>query len=139
ERPSGSRDPFGIRRSMNGILKILIDLPELTGLDRFISLEELADAARFVSGSDTAPQVWELDDLIAYYAFWLDRLHRVLEQRGFDPRNVRAVLWDRQAKSLDWLKPLEARLKLEALPTVVRTPEFKQLATAFKRVRNISK
>jgi glycyl-tRNA synthetase beta chain len=139
ERPSGSRDPFGIRRAMNGAIKTMIDLPELTGLDRLVSLGELAEAARRSGDPQGGSQEWDLKDLIAYSIFWFERLHRILEQRGFDARNVRAVLWDRQNKSLDQLKPLEARLKLEALPTVTNTTEFKQLATAFKRVRNIAR
>ena len=32
EKPTGSRDPFGLRRQAHGIFKILVDLPELTGL-----------------------------------------------------------------------------------------------------------
>ena len=34
ERPTGSRDPFGLRRQAQGVVKILVDLPELTGVDR---------------------------------------------------------------------------------------------------------
>ena len=33
ERPTGSRDPYGLRRAAQGIVRILVDLPELTGLD----------------------------------------------------------------------------------------------------------
>jgi glycyl-tRNA synthetase beta chain len=140
ERPTGSRDPFGMRRAMNGVMKILIDLPELTGLDNFISLDELVRAAAGPFGTAEEPfKNWEPTNVIAYFSFWLDRLQRILEQRGFDVRNVRAVLWERQGKTFEWLKPLEARLKLEALPVVVNTPEFRQLAVAFKRVRNIAR
>src|SRR5689334_24696512 len=34
ERPTGSRDPFAIRRSGQGAVRILMDLPELTGINR---------------------------------------------------------------------------------------------------------
>ena len=34
ERATGSRDPFGLRRQMHGIVRILMDLPELTGIER---------------------------------------------------------------------------------------------------------
>ena len=33
ERPTGSRDPFGLRRAAQGVARLLVDLPELTGLD----------------------------------------------------------------------------------------------------------
>src|SRR3954447_21747871 len=34
ERPTGSRDPLGLRRQAQGAVKILADLPELTGINR---------------------------------------------------------------------------------------------------------
>ena len=67
--------------------------------------------------------------------FLLERLRYVLEQRGFDARNVRAVTHG----NLDDLSPLLARRKLEVLPEFTSSPEFNQLATAFKRVRNIAR
>jgi glycyl-tRNA synthetase beta chain len=134
ERASGSRDPFGLRRAMNGVLRILLDLPDLTGRHNFISLGTLADLAHEpFAGEGVSP------DLIAYYSLWLDRLNHVLVDRGFDSRNVRAVLWERSGKTLNWLNPLEARLKLEALPSITSSLEFRQLATAFKRVKNIAR
>src|SRR6185503_10849249 len=33
ERPTGSRDPLGLRRQAQGAVKILADLPELTGIE----------------------------------------------------------------------------------------------------------
>src|SRR5205823_8145951 len=41
ERPTGSRDPLGVRRLGNGVLKILIDLEQLTGSDRAPKLGDL--------------------------------------------------------------------------------------------------
>src|SRR5689334_4655762 len=41
ERPTGSRDPLGLRRQAQGIVKILADLPELTGLDLRLELGPL--------------------------------------------------------------------------------------------------
>src|SRR5262249_11854475 len=32
EKPTGSRDPFGLRRAAQGAFKILVDLPELCGI-----------------------------------------------------------------------------------------------------------
>ena len=63
--------------------------------------------------------------------FLLERLRHVLEQRGFDARNVRAVTHG----DFDALNPLIARRKLEVLPEFTSSADFKQLATAFKRVR----
>lgn len=118
EKPTGSRDPFGLRRAAHGVLRILVDLPELTGLAAAPSLSSLLPA-----GADGF-----------LHDFMVERLRYVLEQRGYDARNVRAVTHAGSATS-----PLVARRKLEALPAVVQTPAFQQLATAFKRVRNIAR
>jgi glycyl-tRNA synthetase beta chain len=71
----------------------------------------------------------------ALETFLIERLRYVLEQRGFDPRNVRAVTHGH----VDDISPLLARRKLEVLPEFVGSPDFTQLATAFKRVRNIAR
>jgi len=118
EKPTGSRDPFGLRRAAHGVIRILVDLPELTGLTAAPSLASLLPA-----GPDGF-----------LHEFMTERLRYVLEQRGYDARNVRAVTHEGAATS-----PLVARRKLEALPAVVQTPAFQQLATAFKRVRNIAR
>ena len=118
EKPTGSRDPFGLRRAAHGVIRILVDLPELTGLTAAPSLADLLPP-----GADGF-----------LHEFMTERLRYVLEQRGYDPRNVRAVTHAGSATS-----PLVARRKLEALPAVLQTPAFQQLAVAFKRVRNIAR
>lgn len=128
ERPTGSRDPYGLRRAAQGIVRILVDLPELTGLDLRLSLGRLIDAVRYVNPSATV-----LDDSL--WSFLTDRVRFVLEQRGYDGRNVRAVT---HGPSAD-IVPLAARRKLETLPEFTESAEFRQLAVLFKRVKNIAK
>lgn len=120
ERPTGSRDPLGLRRAAQGIIRILVDLPEFTGLTAAPALSALVPAP---AGGDAF-----------LHDFVVERLRYLLEQRGYDARNVRAVTHAGIETS-----PLVARRKLEALPEVVETPAFQQLATAFKRVRNIAR
>jgi glycyl-tRNA synthetase beta chain len=119
ERPTGSRDPYGLRRAAQGVVRILVDLPELTGLDLRLTLADLV--------SEPA------DD--AFWSFMADRVRFVLEQRGYDPRNVRAVTHGDPAQ----VSPLVAKRKLETLPEFTESGDFKQLAGLFKRVRNIAK
>ncbi len=101
------------------MIRILVDLPELTGLTAAPSLASLLPTGA-------------ADGFL--HEFMTERLRYVLEQRGYDSRNVRAVTHAGSGTS-----PLVARRKLEALPAVVQTPAFQQLATAFKRVRNIAR
>jgi glycyl-tRNA synthetase beta chain len=121
EKPTGSRDPFGLRRQAHGLIKVLVDLPELTGIDRAVTIGHVVD----LTGEGAA----------TLRPFLLERIRYVLEQRGFDARNVRAVTHGEVAA----LSPLIARRKLDVLPEFTSSPEFTQLATAFKRVRNIAR
>jgi glycyl-tRNA synthetase beta chain len=119
ERPTGSRDPYGLRRAAQGIVRILVDLPELTGLDLPLTIGGIMQG--------------DVDD--ALRTFMVERLRYVLEQRGYDPRNVRAVTHS----EVTALSPLTAKRKLEVLPEFTESAEFRQLAILFKRVKNIAK
>ena len=133
ERPTGSRDPFGLRRQAHGLFKMLVDLP---GADGALGAADARRAGRR-GGGGVRPVTTPLDEAAARrcYAFLLDRARYVLEQRGFDVRNVRAVL---RGPAAGCISPLDAQRMLEVLPEFTGTPEFQQLATAFKRVKNIA-
>jgi glycyl-tRNA synthetase beta chain len=126
ERPTGSRDPLGLRRQAQGIVKILADLPELTGLAPRLRIGTLLDRAGAAFGDhDRGPLL----------SFMADRLAYLLEQRGYDVRNVRAVLHGDVAQ----VSPLEARLKLEALAHMGGSEALLGVAALLKRVKNITK
>jgi len=133
EKPTGSRDPFGLRRQAHGLLKVLLDLHALTGLPARPRLAELLEeaAAAFAPLNE-----WPQEHRAALHAFLLERYRYVLEQRGFDVRNVRAVL---QESGFDALSPADALGRLEALPEFTSSPDFQKLAVAFKRVKNIAR
>jgi glycyl-tRNA synthetase beta chain len=133
EKPTGSRDPFGLRRQAHGVFKILVDLPALTGASARPQLQTLlAEAARPFAALDQ----WPAETRQAMDGFLLDRFRYVLEQRGFDVRNVRAVL---QENRFAQLNPADALKRLEALPEFTVSPDFQKLAVAFKRVKNIAR
>jgi glycyl-tRNA synthetase beta chain len=128
ERPTGSRDPLGLRRQAQGAVKILADLPELTGLDARLAIGPLLARASEPFGG--------LGDAAApLHTFMSDRLGYLLEQRGYDVRNVRAVLHG----GIERTSPLDARLKLEALAQMSGSEALLGVATLLKRVKNISK
>ena len=183
EKPTGSRDPLGIRRQAQGLLRILIDLPELTGLDVRVAVGKiLAPARRMHARDDWSKVYWALDrkwvdgrsvkgieedtglgrervrELLEEHQsevrqftakagwtgyglksrpvdFLLERLRYILEERGFDRRNVRAVTH----QPLDEIGPLDASRKLQVLPEFTETADFQTLATLFKRVKNIAR
>jgi glycyl-tRNA synthetase beta chain len=117
EKVSGSRDPYGLRRQMHGIVRILMDLPELTGVDREIGLPSLLSSG---VPADLA-------------TFATERVRYALEQRGFPLEVVRAA-----TASAD-VRPLRARRVAEALRALRASEDFQALAVLFKRVKNIAK
>jgi glycyl-tRNA synthetase beta chain len=133
ERPTGSRDPLALRRQAHGVLRLLLDLKALTGVDASPSLGSLVDAARATIGDGVQPAD---DSMPALEAFLRERLGFALQQRGATPRNVRAVVGQR---ALADLRPADLELNLRELAEFSETPGFRKLAEAFKRVRNIAR
>lgn len=128
ERATGSRDPFGLRRQVQGAIRVLLDLPELTGLQHEVSLGAvLAQAAAGLPGA-AAPEEGSATD-----EFVRDRLRYALEQRGFPIEIARA------ATSAGDVRPLRARRIAEALQAMRASEDFQALAGLFKRVKNIAR
>ena len=140
ERPTGTRDPYGLRRQAHGLLKVLVDLPELTGVEAPVSLASLRQQARAALDACVEPGVKlptataeEDADLTTFLA---ERLRYLFQQRGFSYDEVNAVAGARRGFVGD---PYDTRLRLEALRRVRTSPDFEALAVAFKRVKNLSR
>ena len=129
ERGTGSRDPFGLRRQMHGIVRILMDLPELVGVNLEIGLRGLVDRA--ARGIPPAAGVW---DGGVVEAFAQERVRFVLEHRGLPGDVVGGAM----AGSGDVI-PLRARRVAEALQALRTSADFQALAVLFKRVKNIAR
>jgi glycyl-tRNA synthetase beta chain len=129
EKVTGSRDPFGLRRQMHGIVRILMDLPELTGIGKELGLRDLIAAAErgfqhLGAESVVAPTV----------AFAHERVRYAIEQRGSTIEIVRGAT----SSSRD-VVPLRARRVAAALQQIRASEDFQALAVLFKRVKNIAK
>ncbi len=112
--PTGSKDPFALRRAAYGIIRILVEgeLP--------LSLRELCAMA---GAGENAPALEE---------FFVERLRYYLrEVRGYRHDEVQAVL------STSSEQPLEAAARAEAIAKVRPTENFELLAAGFKRISNI--
>ncbi|CAN5424505.1 MAG: glycine--tRNA ligase subunit beta [Acidobacteria bacterium] len=130
ERATGSRDPFGLRRQVQGVVRLLMDLPALTGLDQEIALGPLLDRAA-AEAPDTAAPWAEVSQ--AAEAFALERVRFVLEHRGAPAEVARA------ATTSASVSPLRARRIAEAIQGMRGSDDFQALAVLFKRVKNITK
>jgi glycyl-tRNA synthetase beta chain len=124
--PSGSSDPFGLRRAAMGIAKILIEgeLP--------LSLSAaIARAARNLAAMPPGIEVSaEVEKQVTEF-IW-DRARFVLKERaGFAYDEVNAAF----AAGADDL--LDAARRVAALHKIRRTKNFEPLAVSFKRIRKI--
>lgn len=137
EQPTGTRDPFALRRAAQGLVKVLVDLPELTGSATPIPLDALvAEAVRGYAGTPELAQ--GVDAARApLEAFLVDRLRFLFERRGVKADEIAAVLPEGQ--TLSGLAPLGVRQRLEALRAVRPSADFEPLAVLFKRATNIVK
>ena len=127
EKPTGSRDPFGLRRAAQGIVRILVDVR--TG----VSLAGLVDQA--FAGYTRTLQVQNDGWRAAVFEFMAERQDHLLERRGFKYDEIRAVIPEFRIG----LKPYDTLKRVEALAQVRRAKEFEALAILFKRVKNITK
>ena len=130
ERATGSRDPFGLRRQTQGAVRILMDLPQLTGIDREVWLGPLLARAAAHAPDSTGP--WTAEAAQAALAFAVERVRFALEQRGFPAEVVRAATPDGD------ISPLRARRVAEAIQGIRASEDFQALAVLFKRVKNIA-
>ncbi|MGA2038985.1 MAG: glycine--tRNA ligase subunit beta [Bryobacteraceae bacterium] len=110
--PTGSRDPFALRRAAQGVVKILVE----GKID--IDLAPLVN-----DGTNGAKALAEfLQDRIRYY---------FKDVRGFQYDEVNAAM----AAGWSNLADLEARLV--RIRDLRSSPDFEPLAASFKRIRNI--
>jgi glycyl-tRNA synthetase beta chain len=126
--PSGSKDPFALRRQANGIVKVIAEkkLP--------LRLSELMrDARAGYQGSD--PEKKFVDDAKfseSLRTFFRERLEFYLKDVcGYAYDVVKAVL------AADAEDVVDALARAEAVKQVMHMPEFLAIGAACKRMRNI--
>jgi glycyl-tRNA synthetase beta chain len=127
-QPTGSKDPFALRRQANGIVKIIVEhkLP--------LDLRMLFQVALVgYKGSEAEKKFTQLDKYSeSIAAFFRERLEFYLRDvRGFAYDEVNAVLatgTDRVADALD---------RVQAVSEVRKSADFEPISIAFKRIKNI--
>jgi glycyl-tRNA synthetase beta chain len=124
--PSGSSDPFALRRAALGIVKILLERKLPLSISAAISAaaKSLREQRPPIDASEAAQkQVLE---------FLLERARYILkERRGFASDEINAAL----AAGSDDL--VDAAERVSALRAIRNTKNFAPLAASFKRIRNI--
>jgi glycyl-tRNA synthetase beta chain len=121
QRPTGTKDPFGLRRATLGVLRILLDCR----LD--LDLDELLAASAAAQPVKRPAVVSEVYEFIAerLRGLWLERAD------GTTPEMIDAVLANRLRS------PLDADERLQALKEFLQLPEAGVLTAINKRIANI--
>jgi glycyl-tRNA synthetase beta chain len=129
--PTGSKDPYALRRAALGVLRILIEKQldlDLVETVRFAidNNEQLgfamAENPKLLSGAELATQVLD---------FIFDRLRARYEDEGVDVAVYQAV------RALSPAAPLDFDQRVQAVQAFRQLPEAAALAAANKRVSNI--
>ncbi len=114
--PTGSRDPFALRRAVNGIIRIVNEY----GF-RFDIVADIKELAKNYEGAI---------DLEKLESFILERIKRYYK---VNPSIIEAVLASNERELLALGR------KIEALNNLVNSEGFDEVSSTFKRVANITK
>jgi len=125
--PSGSKDPFALRRQANGIVKTIAEhkLP--------LRLSEImADARIRYKGSEAEKKFTNAVYSESVRSFFRERLEFYLkDERGYAYDVVNAVL------AVDSDDVVDAAARAEAVSKVRGSTDFESISSAFKRMKNI--
>jgi glycyl-tRNA synthetase beta chain len=125
--PSGSKDPFALRRQANGIVKTIAEhkLP-------FRLSELMADARTRYQGSEAEKKFSNAAYVESVRSFFRERLEFYLKDaRGYTYDVVSAVL------AVDSDDVVDAAARAEAVSKVRGSADFESISGAFKRIKNI--
>jgi glycyl-tRNA synthetase beta chain len=129
EKPTGSRDPFGLRRAAHGILKVLVDPEFAFTADLAPRIDDLVDNAYDnYRGALPGGEAWKG----TLFEFLAERQAHVFERRGFRSDEIRAVAGF-------WNRPVSSLRRLEALTQERGSANLTALAVLLKRVKNITR
>ncbi len=123
QRPTGTKDPFGLRRAALGVLRILIE--GRLALDLQTLLQRAA--------AELEPRVPASAAIPELFAYMMERLRAYYLDRGIRLEVFEAVL------ALGPTVPLDFDQRVHAVSQFLELPEAQSLAAAHKRIHNILK
>ncbi len=124
--PSGSFDPYGLRRKAQGVISILLWDKELD-----ISLWELL---RIVYRVMSSSGFVKIEHLMMVREFFVDRVKNILATEGIRYDIINSVIVDNEIGSLKALLK-----KAKTFSNLYNTTDFKESVVAFNRLNNILK
>ncbi len=133
KKPTGSSDPFALRRAALGVIQILVKQSKNFSLRKILGKADTILAKREEGLQGPGPETY-IPDLLAFFH---DRLKVYLRDKGHRHDHIDAVLTDADDNLQDDLVLIVA--KLEALEAFLKTDDGENLAAAYKRAANILK
>ncbi len=124
--PTGSSDPYGLRRSVLGVCRILIARQVHAPLAKLFDAA-IAAYADDIAGDGVEP-AWARDTLLDFYRA---RLQFLGEEAGLRQDSARAAL------AVDGDGPCDVHQRMCALDAIRNDTDFDNLATAHKRIKKI--
>jgi glycyl-tRNA synthetase beta chain len=135
ERPTGSRDPYALRRAAQGVMKILVDFDQLTGSPVRPVLGPMLLTAREHVAKQLGLGEVAHEDKDEWWEFFVERLRHLMEMRSLDRDAIQAETSD--ASMLETTSPADLVERARELARVKSTPVFASVAEAYKRAKNI--
>ena len=131
EKPTGSRDPFGLRRAAQAAVKIIVDLKEVTGMESRPTLRTLLNQV----GLDDLEKKQTDVERANFQGFLMDRVRHLMEVRGLGYEEIQAVTGE-VSKVLD-VNLADLVDRADAFRRERATAGFTAVAEAYKRANNI--
>lgn len=127
--PSGSADPYGLRRMAIGIVRMIREFLPETDFEKILdmALNSLPEKIKEKETFNTAKQ-----RLVKF--FW-SRIENIYENEGYKFDEVKAVIIPSQKIGLKVLGDIKK--KLDALQNLRKESSFESITTIFKRASNI--
>jgi glycyl-tRNA synthetase beta chain len=132
EKPTGSRDPYGLRRAAQGVVKILADLDRVVGIATRPALGPMLDRAREIAGVSNTPTD---NERASFQTFLMERVRHLMQARGLQYEEIQAVTG--HVEKVLRVSPADLFDRAAALGKERQTPGFESVAEAFKRANNI--
>jgi len=135
--PTGSEDPYGVRRAANGVVRIAVEQARALDLR-----DATMEATRPFFAAD--PNLPQAEIVRKLGEFWRGRVDVALEERGI-AYDLRDATLDAQVLTADgqrrpgWNDPADALRRAQVLAGFRGDARFEPLVILFKRVANILK
>jgi glycyl-tRNA synthetase beta chain len=108
--PTGSRDPFALRRAAQGVVKILVEAKLEIDIELWPLIEDSAELKAF------------FEDRVKFY---------FKDIRGFAYDEINAAM------AAGWSNLVDLEARLTRIQNLRHSPDFEPLAASFKRIKNI--